>query len=254
MSEFTTWAAEFIESIKQLGVDKANYEREKVSRDFGSTTIEENGRIRLIRPEVLKLSSLNSLIDFYNRRMSSPDLIFLCSPQAVGLVTPLHVLSNWEEIKVYAEARPNVADLSFIGKQMDQETAVIKIRTSFAYDEQAADLLATLGTIMVDESITTNDDGVSQNVVAKSGISMAKKIPLGSVYLRPYETFAEVLGAIPSRLYNVRVSKQGGEINISLHASKDPSVDSAICEAIQKYIVSALTERGIENAEKIVLV
>ena len=252
---YDTFLAQFVQAVQDLGGQQAEYALEKiVTYDQFGNFIRSGDSLELIRPDHFKVNSLDGLLDYWSYLKLEENALFSVSQKIVNLEVSKATASKFGEIITYASAVPISADLTFLGNNMTQETAIIKIRTSFTYDDEAQKLLSSLGSLVLDGSITTDDDGVSQNVTARSGIDLSEKTKLGAVTLKPYETFAEVLGDIPGRLYNVRVKKEGGTAVITLHTNKDPSVDMAIFKAIKKYLVARLTDRGVsgEVAERMV--
>jgi hypothetical protein len=251
-----TLLSDFLNRVEKLGEDKLKAKTQLFEVYDGKTYLRKSGELVPVRPEMPQqpFTSLDGILDYALTALGSApkgQLVYTVSPRMVRLIEPQVSEENrpFRPVFTYAEAVPVVANLGFLGQWLPQDEAIIKITTSFQHDDAAKDLLATLGTLILDEAITTEDDGVTQNVTAKAGIKMGKKVPLGLMTLKPYETFAEVQLTIPGRIYNVRVKKEGITASISLHTNQDPKVDLAISQEIKNYLVRGLVSRGMADSE-----
>ena len=75
----------------------------------------------------------------------------------------------------------------------EPEQAIIELRSKFAPDEGVNYLLDLLSRINKENGVTTRDNGVSQEVEARSGISLKQMVQVKPrVTLCPYRTFLEV--------------------------------------------------------------
>lgn len=75
----------------------------------------------------------------------------------------------------------------------DQENAIIELRSKFAPGDGVDYLLDLLSRISKDNGVTTRDNGVSQEVEARTGVSLKQLVQVKPrVQLRPYRTFLEV--------------------------------------------------------------
>lgn len=90
----------------------------------------------------------------------------------------------------------------------DYETAIIQLRSKFAPGEGSDYLLDLLSRINKTEGVTTSDNGVSQTVEARQGVSLKTMVPIKPrVALRPYRTFLEV--EQPESEFLVRLDNNG---------------------------------------------
>jgi hypothetical protein len=73
------------------------------------------------------------------------------------------------------------------------EQGIIELRSKFIENEGSLYLLDLLSSISKEQGVTSADNGVSQEVTARSGIALSQKVSVKSrVALRPYRTFLEV--------------------------------------------------------------
>lgn len=81
----------------------------------------------------------------------------------------------------------------FRGGFKGYEAAIIELRSKFAPGEGVDYLLDLLSRINKTEGVTTSDNGVSQTVEARQGVSLKQMVTVKPrVVLRPYRTFLEV--------------------------------------------------------------
>lgn len=91
---------------------------------------------------------------------------------------------------------------------MDYNTAIIKLRSMFVPNEGQEYLVGLLSRISKEDGVTTMDNGVTQQVEARSGISLkAKETIRPRVKLIPYRTFTEI--EQPESEFLVRVDSDG---------------------------------------------
>ncbi|MGE4544191.1 MAG: hypothetical protein AB7D06_08780 [Pedobacter sp.] len=79
------------------------------------------------------------------------------------------------------------------GCYMPQEEFVIAMMTRFVRDKMVDDIMAVAGNLSADTNLAIEDDGVSQRLNVKAGISRKSEVVVENpVTLRPYRTFIEV--------------------------------------------------------------
>jgi hypothetical protein len=84
------------------------------------------------------------------------------------------------------------------------EQFIITLQTEFIQDETTAAILKIVGNLTDNAVANFKDDGTTQQVQVKRGISMAETAPVPNpVTLRPYRTFLEI--EQPSSLYVFRM-------------------------------------------------
>lgn len=90
----------------------------------------------------------------------------------------------------------------------DQEQAVIELRSLFIPGEGTHYLLDLLSRMSKDSGVTTRDNGVTQTVEAKTGVSLRQNVEINPrVKLQPFRTFLEV--EQPESEYLLRVDENG---------------------------------------------
>ena len=91
---------------------------------------------------------------------------------------------------------------------MDYESFIIAMRSKFIPNDDTAYLLDLLSRINKENGVTTSDNGITQTVEARSGVSLKATVAIKPrVTLAPYRTFLEV--AQPESEFVLRVSGDG---------------------------------------------
>lgn len=95
-----------------------------------------------------------------------------------------------------------------VDRYMPYEKAVIELRSLYIPNEGSEYLLNLLGSISSESKVTSSDNGVTQTVEAKSGISLLQNVQVKPrVNLRPFRTFIEV--DQPESEFLLRISGNG---------------------------------------------
>lgn len=176
-----------LKEAKVIQIDGKNYSTEElhyISPEFDTDP----------RPLVsaVSISTLTGLVDYItgNVDMLNGSLI-------------VHVVSP-TEVKVYSELRDDAKRHNYIsctgwtpkityGQFIDVESFNIMLQACFLQNEHSAALLQVIGNIKEDNVQNTSDDGISQKVTAKQGISTVTEVVVPNpVILCPFRTFAEV--------------------------------------------------------------
>jgi hypothetical protein len=90
----------------------------------------------------------------------------------------------------------------------EYEQAMIVLRSQFIPNEGVDYLLSLLSKITNEESVNTSDNGLTQTVEAKQGVSLCAKVTVNPrVTLQPYRTFLEI--EQPASEFLVRLDKVG---------------------------------------------
>ena len=126
-------------------------------------------------------------------------------PEYDGLIgLPVYIqVENHKRVKVFTrtdvqEKRlfPYEAvcrDTEFSEGWRDQQAAIIEFRSRFIPTDDASYLLDLISRISDEKGVQSNDNGVSQTVTVKQGVSlMATEIVKPRISLKPFRTFREI--------------------------------------------------------------
>jgi hypothetical protein len=129
------------------------------------------------------------------------------------------------------------------GSYLSVEDFIIGIQTGFAPTGDRAALLALVGNLK-DESVRTlADDGVTQTVTARQGVSLVGEVKVPNpVSLAPYRTFAEVDQPLTAFILRVQRGKEGGLPTVGLFETNDGQWEIGAIQKIQDFIEDEITD------------
>jgi len=151
--------------------------------------------VREIGPAALGLNFLDSLITYLREEIDYSHkvkklVIEIVSPTEVGLHTQIIGSFNDRFTPVICTALVNPFPW---GRFMDIEEFIIKAQSQFIETEDLAKIRQIVGNVRTEEVMSFSDDGVSQMVNAKSGLTRVENVVIPPrVKLAPYRTFIEV--------------------------------------------------------------
>lgn len=150
-------------------------------------------RVKFPKIETLQVSNLTSIIEFLKSNIDKNNkklLIQVVSPKEVRVLTPIGVDGDREEIlRATAILPDNLRYDSFL----DTEKFNIMLQAGFS-DKGNKDLVLKFTGLIRDEAVKeTGDNGISQKVTIKTGITTVGEAEVPNpVTLAPYRTFPEV--------------------------------------------------------------
>ncbi len=165
------------------------------------------------KPDLLELTSLQGLVDYLaldlDRLANDNAVVHVVSPARVVVTTG--VTGERRERLYFAIA--SVQQLAVDDKWLPPDTMTVRLRTRCAPGGSLDEVVRVLGCVTAEESVKVKDDGFSQEVSQRRGLTLVGKETVPNpVELAPYRTFREV--EQPSSPFLLRV-KGGGEEPIS---------------------------------------
>lgn len=158
------------------------------------------------RPDAIDVSGLDGLCKAIRKEYHRVGNVFvqIIDPIRVKVVTEYK--DNMSRDKLYT-ATSDVP--GFRPEWMSREEAQIKIRSLFIPNEGSSYLLELLSRMSDESAISSSDNGVTQTVEARQGISLKTNLPVKPrVVLQPFRTFLEV--EQPASEFLIRVDKDRG--------------------------------------------
>ena len=196
-------------------------------------------------PDALKVHTLTGIVDYIKTNAEDGDSILaessflqVCSPVGVRLLSGL--FGAFKQRKQFIVAvTPDRREYPF-HQWLNAETFNIELQAKFVQDDNTKALLAFVASIHEGEVRTSKDDGYSQEVTAKAGVTLVTgaKVP-NPVILRPYRTFMEVTQPAISCVFRVR---KGPEL--SLHEADGGEWRLFAISAIRDYLRDAMDTLG----------
>lgn len=231
---------DFIEKLQEMDVP---HEVDFSGRKFVDK--EMTALPQAITASPLNTSTLTSIIDYITSQADSGAL------KGTGKFI-VHVVGH-DCVKLYKELNADKRRDALIaasvdgcrfqfGQFMSVEQFIINLQSLFVQDENTAALLEFIGSVQDDTSVKQQDDGVTQRVTAKTGVSLAKTVPVPNpVYLCPFRTFAEIKQPQSAFVFRVRKDEQRGVTAALFEADGAAWKNDAILE-IKDFLKSSLPE------------
>lgn len=146
----------------------------------------------LARP--IGISTLTGLVDWFNSHegelVRSGLLIVVESPTVVKVISPLD--TKWKERDSFITIEIDPCDFHF-NDFMHIENFIISMQVAFEESEAKAKILKHVSHISSNDVIASDDDGISQTVMAKNEIGRLEEVDLKPIQkLKPFSTFREV--------------------------------------------------------------
>jgi len=201
-----------IEKIEQLAQSADARVLDINERKYATKQLYEIEK-RYDSPKTITLNTLESLADIIKTELAKahhPLFVNVKSPEEVTVFSTYHDTENCRRDYLYsAEAELPVI---VFDKFIDYESTMISLRSKFVETEDVAYLLDLLSKITDQNSVESEDNGLSQTVQGRRGIAMVQNATVRpKVKLQPFRTFLEV--EQPASEFLVRM-QEGGHIGL----------------------------------------
>lgn len=158
-------------------------------------------------PRCIELTGLDSVCKMVRNEVDHIDLqifIQVKDHRNVSVFTTLDADEDRLYLYKCAADTPTVT----IDRYMGYENAVVELRSLYIPNEDTEYLLKLLSSISDESRVTSTDNGVTQQVEAKSGIALNSMVTIKPrVTLQPFRTFVEV--SQPASDFLLRISQRG---------------------------------------------
>lgn len=228
---------------------------EYLSEQGNSEIIEVNGQQYATRqlykvleptPAPLVVRNLSGLVDYLKSEFDkeAPLLVHVVSPTQVSVISSYN---NDYARKEIIKAEALLPEYRF-GYFYEAEDFNIKLQSGFVANEDRTKLLKVVGNVKEENVCQVGDDGVSQSVVAKTGVATVEDVKVPNpVILAPYRTFVEV--DQPESAFVFRM--KNGPVAALFEADGGAWRNSAI-DAVSVYLAEELSE--LIEAERVVVI
>lgn len=138
------------------------------------------------------------------------------------------------------------------GREYDQESFLVSMQACFAPSEEREDVTKVASNIVSTQEATFSDDGISQQVVMKTGVTKKENAIIPNpVRLIPYRTFLEV--EQPESEFVFRITEgRGGAPAFKLVSADGGRWEAVAVDNVKSYLVEALAD--IPNREQITII
>jgi hypothetical protein len=154
-------------------------------------------RVTPPRAAALSVHTLTGLADYITEELDPLDFVGSFALHIVD-ACQVSLIASYDETyrdrECFMTAIPITEERPFqFGKFIPAEEFIIGLQSQFVKDESVESVLKVVGNIKDREVRNFGDNGISQSVTAKAGVSLVQEVPLPNpIPLRPYRTFLEV--------------------------------------------------------------
>ena len=156
----------------------------------------------------LEISTLTGFIDYIANNRDEIDLSkTLVIINDIDKVSLISIPNKDKNREIYIQAKAVTPEHRW--GWSEREDFIIGIQSKFTESDDRDILMKYVGTMQEEQNVQTTDDGVSQKIVAKTGIASVSNVILPNpVKLRPFRTFQEVEQVESNFVFRIR---QGGD-------------------------------------------
>lgn len=157
-------------------------------------SIKELIPVKEVGPAALDFNFLDSLVTYLQQQIDylckGQLIIEIKSPTKLALHT--HLFGSFNQRHTPITCTALVSEFPW-GKFISPEEFIIMAQSRFVETEDLAKIRAIVGNVRSEEVAQFSDDGISQQVTAKSGIARVENVVIPPrVKLAPYRTFIEI--------------------------------------------------------------
>ena len=198
-------------------------------------------------PGALGFCFLDSLITYLKSNLDTTIIdnekviIEIGSPTSVSLYT--QIKGQFNQRFTIANCEALVTGFPW-GRYTDPNEFIVMTQSRFVETEDLAKIMAIVGNVKSEEVMTFSDDGISQQVTARSGIARVENVILPpKVILAPYRTFIEI--EQPASNFIFRAMKAKDVPNFALFEADGGAWRIEAMKRIKAYLEEQL--QGMEN-------
>lgn len=200
------------------------------------------------RPEPLNVHTLSSVVD-YVQKILGAEIDPVHNGMFLSIISPDTVVVESELFGYHQQRivflRASLAHNDYpYDKFIPLEDFIVRVQAHFVQDDMTAAILRVVGNITDNNSVQIQDDGVTQQVTAKTGIARVASVPLPNpVTLSPYRTFTEIL-QVPSK-FVLRIKSNQSGIGCALFDADGGMWQSLAVERIYAFLQHRLPDTRI---------
>lgn len=197
--------------------------------------------------DAIEVHTLQGIVDYFRDNidsLKSAELaIHIESPTKVKLISKLQ--GEWFQRNIYIEALYKNEGHRF-GRAMEKEDFIVSLLAKFQKTPERDNLLHCIARIKKEDSSVTDDDGVSQSVTVKAGVSLVTEETIKNpISLRPIRTFTEIKKQ-PAGDYVFRMSDKRG-VELTLHDANGDDWKVKAIEEIRDFFHEEIVEKLSTN-------
>ncbi len=237
---------EALQYLVGLGVD----ENPIVEVNEKSYSLKQLFPVKEVGPSPLEFNFLDSLVTYLKQGVD-----FSCGVDEeliIEIESPTKIALHTQVIGDFGERFTPVICTALVdqfpwGRFVDPDNFIIMAQSRFVDTEDLASIRAIVGNVKSEEVMQFSDDGISQQVTAKSGIARVENVVIPPrVKLAPYRTFMEI--EQPESEFVFRARKTDGLPNFALFEADGGAWRIEAMKRIKEYL-----EKQLEGINVVVL-
>lgn len=190
----------------------------------------------------IEVHTLTGLVDFIRDELTTEAKVLVGNYNLVEIASPVH--GAFKQRTCYARSAPHPIKQLF-GQSLDLEDFIVWLQAGFVQDETTARILAIVGNLTEGAERTHSDDGVTQNVVTRSGISKAEVGLPNPVTLRPYRTFPDIEQPASKFVLRIKAGQGGGKPTVRLMEADGGAWKVTAVKTIKEWFNENLPEHTV---------
>lgn len=192
-------------------------------------------------PDVLTLHTLTGLVDFINVKASiGVEAIHVLSCTEVRVIGSIE--GRTRKRPVYVRAVVAGSSKFRFDQYLPAEDFVIGLQSGFVDSDGRKQVLSLAGNLRDEAVQQVGDDGVTQTVTVRKGVSLAQAAVVPNpVFLAPYRTFGEI--EQPESPFIFRVKRKDGELpQVALFETADRGWELKAIKLIRQFLQDAMPD------------
>lgn len=190
--------------------------------------------------------NLTGIVDYIRSEFDGERKLVVHVESATS-VKVFDALDKTNNRRIYVEANAFLPNIK-LNLFQDRESANIMLQSCFVPNEDLKEVLEIISTLQEDQGVTKTDDGLSEKVVVKQGVTSLATVTLKSRYnLKPFRTFTEVSQPTSQLILRIR---EGG--NVALIEADGGVWELEAMQSINDFFRSAFAKEIKENKVQII--
>lgn len=215
--------------------------------EINGETYTNDNELRVLnqpRRSGLIVSSLTGLVDFLkdNFDKDSRLVVIVKDEEHITVETELDNNQNRETV---ISALADIPEKT-LNSYMNLERFNIQMQSQFVPNDDSAKVLQIVGNIRSENVKTVGDDGTSQAVEVRQGLSLKENANVPNpVYLKPFRTFTEI--AQPESPFVFRLKARHDEVEAALYEADGGAWRNEARINIKEYLAEELKEMVVDG-------
>lgn len=222
----------FVEKIENLAF-------QSMERDGRTLTTRQLYAVKEAEPEALKVHTLGGILDFSSLCGHMSGFVAHVEDYLNVHLKSSHLQGSEKQRDCYVTASAYPIRHQF-GEYMPLESFVTYIQSCFVPDETTAAILKVVGNVVQGAEAEYADDGVTQRVTARAGVTRREIVDLPNpVTLRPYRTFPDIEQPESLFVLRMKAGKEGEQPLCALFEADGGAWKNKAVETIKQYFRDA---------------